>query len=1091
MHRRLYLILTITLLTSTCLISQKKKWNVADPPGTFKDLKFSTDEGTWMSLDVSPDGKEIVFDLLGDIYIMPVQGGTAKLLRGGLPYEVQPRFSPDGKKIAFTSDAGGGDNIWIMDKDGSEAKQITKESFRLLNNPVWNPDGQYLVARKHFTSQRSLGAGEMWLYHINGGSGIQLTKRKNDQQDVNEPNVSSDGRYVYFSEDVYPGGFFQYNKDPNKQIYVIKRLDRETGKIKNVVSGSGGASRPQISHDGNTLAFIKRVREKTVLFLRDLRNGEQWPVYDGLSKDQQEAWAIFGTYPGFSWTPDDKHIVIWSKGKINKIDISNGSASIIPFTAEIETKIAEALKFKQKVAPETFNVKVIRHAVTSPDEKTLIFNAAGYLWKKKLPNGTPKRLTNSIDYEFEPDFSPDGKHLVYVTWNDEGKGTISKLDLTNSKANPIQLSSEKGIYRTPRFSPDGSKIVYQRERGNIYQGTSFSEKPGLYFMSSNGGASTFVCEEGAFPRFNHDGTRIYFQKGGNYFGSLTKTYTSIKLDGGDQKDVVKIKYANDIVPSPDGKWIAFTELFKAYIAPMPATGKVLELSASSKAIPVSQVARDAGINLHWSSDSKKLHWTIGEEYFTNEINQRFTFLENSPDSVANLDTVGIKVGLKLKSDVPEGTIALKGATIITMNEDEVIQDGTIIIEGNKIKVIGNKNQVTIPRNAKVVDVQGKTIMPGLIDVHAHLGTFRYGLSPQKHWPYYANLAYGVTTTHDPSSNTEMVFSQSEMIKAGHMVGPRIYSTGIIIYGADGDFKAVINNLDDARSALRRTKAFGAFSIKSYNQPRREQRQQVIQAARELEMMVYPEGGSTFFHNMSMILDGHTGIEHNIPIAPLYNDVIQLWSASKTGYTPTLIVNYAGMSGEYYWYQTTNVWEKETLLNFTPRSIIDSRARHRTMVPLKEYDNGHILTSESCKKLADAGVKVNLGAHGQLQGLGAHWELWMLAQGGMTNMEALKAATINGAVYLGMEDEIGSLEIGKLADLIVLDANPLENIQNTENVKYTMINGRLYDTQTMNEIGNHDKKRTKFFWENDKYGDNFDWHEESQSFGLIKCSCQSH
>jgi len=243
----------------------------------------------------------------------------------------------------------------------------------------------------------------------------------------------------------------------------------------------------------------------------------------------------------------------------------------------------------------------------------------------------------------------------------------------------------------------------------------------------------------------------------------------------------------------------------------------------------------------------------------------------------------------------------------------------------------------------------------------------------------------------------------------------------------------------------------------------------------MNIHVYPEGGSTFFTNLTMILDGHTGIEHNIPVYPLYKDVLQLYGASKSGYTPTLIVNYGSISGEYYWYQTTNVWENEKLLKYTPRSIIDSRSRHRTMIPMEEYDNGHILSSQACKALTDAGVKVNLGAHGQLQGLGAHWELWMLAQGGMTNMEALRAATLNGAEYLGMGDDLGSLEVGKLADLIVLDKNPLEDIRNSNSVVYTMVNGRLYDTTTMNETGNYDVKRGKFYWEMENYAPRFDWH----------------
>ena len=1095
-----YFLLALLLLNGLTSYSQEKEeakkesWDVSEPALPYKTVTITSDEGSWMSLDVSPDGSQIVFDMLGDIYTMPITGGDATLIRGGHAFEVQPRYSPDGKSISFTSDAGGGDNIWIMNTDGSEAKQITKEDFRLVNNAVWSADGNYIFCRKHFTASRSLGAGEIWMYHKSGGKGIQLTKKKNDQQDVGEPWASPDGKYVYYSEDVYPGGFFQYNKDPNSQIYAISRYNLENGKIERVTGGPGGAIRPVTSHNGKVLAFIKRVREKTVLYLHDLATGKEWPIYDQLSKDHQEAWAIFGPYTGFNFTPDDKHIVIWAQGKIKKIDVNSLEVKDIPFSATAEHKLVNALRFKNDPSPETFNPKAIRNAVTSPDGKTLIFNAAGYLWKKSLPNGTAKRLTTGTDLEFEPSFSKDGKHLVYVTWNDENMGAIQRLDLTSNRNKPQKLTSEKAIYREPSFSPkDNNLIVYREESGNGNQGYVNTKEPGIYLLEVNhnrrsGYNSTkkLVTKEGEYPTFNKDASRIYYQTGGYLFGSLTKTLKSVNLDGKDARELVKSKYAQRIIPSPDDNWIAFSNLYKVYIAALPVTGNTIELDGKSTNVPVAQVARDAGINLHWSANSDQLNWTLGDEYFSTPINQKFTFLDGAPDTASKMDTVGIKINLSLPTDKPEGLIALTGARIITMNNDEVIENGTILIEENKILSIGGKNSVSIPANAKIIDVSGKTIMPGLIDVHAHLGHFRFGLSPQKHWQYYTNLAYGVTTTHDPSANTEMVFSQSEMVKAGNMVGPRIFSTGAILYGADGDFKATVNNLDDARSAIHRTKAFGAFSVKSYNQPRRNQRQQIIKAAHDKGIAVVPEGGSTFFHNMSMILDGHTGIEHNIPVADIHKDVIQLWAASETGYTPTLIVNYGGLNGEYFWYQTTNVWEDEKLLKYTPRGIIDSRSRHRTMAPMKEYENGHILVSKSAKKLSDAGVKVNLGAHGQIQGIGAHWELWMLAQGGMTNMEALKAATINGAHYLGMDDYLGALQPGMLADLIVLDKNPLEDIEHSNSVIYTMINGRLYDTETMNEIGNEEKPRGPFYWEMNDYAPAFDWHGETTT----GCSCEA-
>lgn len=1081
--KRTLLLLSLFMYSCSVLFAQsdntENEWNVTEHQADSKTVNFETTEGTWMNLDVSPDGEEIVFDLLGNIYVMPFEGGEAEILREGITYEIQPRFSPDGTKISFTSDAGGGDNIWVMDRDGDNARQVTEEDFRLLNNASWTPNGNYLVARKHFSSTRSLGAGEIWMYHISGGSGIQLTERPNDQQDVGQPVVSPDGRYVYYSQSVYPGGYFQYNKDPNSQIYVINRYDRQEGDIERVTGGPGGAISPTISPDGTKLAFVKRVRTKSVLYIRDLETGIEEPVYENLSPDQQQAWAIFGPYTNIDWTPDGTHLVFWANGKINKLNVVTFEAEEIPFDAKINYEVAEAVQYDFDPAPETFTAKAIRHAVTSPDGELLIFNAAGYLWKKELPNGTPERLTDELNLEFEPSFSADGNTLVYVTWQDVDLGTIKVLDMSREGTSPETITDRKGIYREPSFSPDGETILFRRESGNNQQGHAYTVNTGIYTMPVEGGEQTMIHDDGENPMFNSNGSRIFYL-GGSYLGNEFK---SMNLNGEDHKTHFTSTYANNFVPSPDNNWVAFNELFKVYIAPMPEVGSGIDLNANTKAIPVTHVAKDAGISLNWSNDGEQLHWTLGDKYYSVELQNAFDFLSGDDDSDEEIpleSNEGIDIGLELDLDIPSGTIAFTNAHIITMNGDEVIENGTIVVSENRIEAVGASDEVEIPEGAETIDVEGKTIMPGIVDAHAHIGNFRNGLSPNQQWEYFANLAYGITTAHDPSSDTEMIFSQSEMVKAGHMVGPRIFSTGRILYGAEAEYKAVINNIEDARSAVRRTKAFGATSVKSYNQPRREQRQQVLQAAREIGVNVMPEGGSTFTHNMSMIIDGHTGIEHNVPIYPLYNDVLTLWSNTDVGYTPTLIVNYGGMSGEYYWYQHTNVWEKERLLNFTPRSIVDSRSRHRTMVPEEEYEMGHILSSAATNDLHELGVNVQLGAHGQLQGLGAHWELWMFGQGGMPNHEALKVATIEGADYIGVSDHLGSLQVGKLADLIVIDGNPLENLQDTENVTHTMVNGRLYNAETINEIGNHPKERLPFWWEEFGYNGQFDWHSTSDT-----------
>ena len=1067
--------------------AKSKKWDVNNPhkDWSYKTFNLNTDEGTWMNLDISPDGKTIVFDMLGDIYTMPVTGGKAKALRTGLAFEVQPRYSPAGTYISFTSDAEGGNNIWVMTADGQNAKAITKEKYRLLNNAVWTPDGKSLVARKHYTSERSVGAGEMWQYPLVGSAGLQITKRKNDQQDVNDPSISPDGRYLYYAEDMYPGGFFQYNKDPNSQIYVIKQYDFTTGKTKTITGGPGGAARPIISRDGKNLAFVKRIREQTVLYIHDLATGEEKPIYFDLDKDQQEAWAVFGVYPYFSWMPNNRDLVFWSAGKIHSINIDSKVIKNIPFEIDTSIKLTETHQVKREAFTENFSSKMIKDVKTSPNGNTIIFTSLGHIYKKTLPNGIPTRISNLSDFEADPSFSPDGKSVLFVTWNDENLGAIYSIKLDGSGLK--KLTKQKGIYRTPVYDGSGSKIAYRKESGNGDQGFDFTKMTGIYTMNYTGSYPKRISESGEFPQFSEDNKRVFFQTGGAFFGNLTKKLKSVDLSGNDEKSHFTSKLANRIVPSPDNKWVAIIHLHKVYIAPFIQNGQEINLDIKTKSFHVESLSEEAGIDIHWGSSNKKVHWTLGDEYFTKNL------IDNTKDPFAktNLDSskaTSSSINLTVKSDVPEGIIAFTNARLITMNGNKVIEEGTIIINQNKIDTIGTSEKIAIPEGAKVYDMKGKTIMPGIVDVHAHVGAFRNGLSTQKHWQFYANLAFGVTTSHDPSVHTKAAFTLEELQKSGQTVGPRLFSTGFILYGAEGDFKAVVNNLEDARFAIERTKAFGAKSVKSYNQPRREQRQQIMQAAKELGVNVVPEGGSNFYSNMSMIFDGHTGIEHNIPVNPVYKDVLSLWSNSKTGYTPTLIVNYGGMNGEMFFYEESNVWENQTLLKYTPRYVIDTRSRHRIKIPRKEYENGHILTSKTVTDLSKMGVKVNLGAHGQLQGLGAHWELWMLHRGGMSNLEALKAATINGAEYIGIGDELGTLEVGKLADLIILDKNPLENIRHSNTVTHTMINGRLYDVTTMNEIGNYNTPRTKFYWENGKYNQGVPFNFDTNSFTSPTCSC---
>ena len=1045
---------------ATATSEKAEKWDVQSPQGPARTANIDVTTGTWMSLDVSPDGQEIVFDLLGDIYVMPITGGEAKPILSGVAWEMQPKYSPDGRYIAFTSDRGGGDNIWVVERDGSNPRQVTDESFRLVTQPEWTPDGQYIVGRKHFTSGRSLGAGEMWMWHRAGGGGIQLTERRTQEKDTGEPAFSPDGRYLYFSDDSTPGGTFEYSKDPNGQIYVIRRLDRETGEISPFVTGPGGSIRPTPSPDGKTLAFVRRDRYQSVLYLKDLASGRETPLYAGLDRDMQETWAIHGVYPTFSWTPDNKHLIVWAGGKIHRIDASTGQATEIPFRVRDTRQIQDAVRFNVEVAPDQFDVKMVRHAQTSPDGTKVVFEALGHLYVRDIradgTAGEPRRLTRQSDhFEVFPSWSRDGRSIVYATWNDQQLGSIRVISANGGQSRT--LTQTPGHYYDPVFSPDGQNVVYRAGQGGYLTTPLWSMNPGIYRVSARGGTPELITDSGSNPQFAASGDRLFLTKRKDGKNALV----SVDMNGADERTHLLSEYASEYAIAPNGQWVAWTERFHAYVAPFALTGRPITLSAGGKAIPQTRMTRDAGQWLHWSADSSALNWSNGPELFSRKLTDSFTFVDGAAAEVAPVPEQGVKLGFTVPYDRPSGLKVLSGARIITAKGDEVIEDGVIVVNGNRIEAIGPRGSVSIPAGAQVTDMTGKTIMPGIVDTHWHGSMGAGEIIPQQSWINYASLAFGVTTIHDPSSNNAEVFAHSEMAKAGLVTAPRIFSTGRILYGANTAFTAEVNDLDDARSALRRLQAVGAFSVKSYNQPRREQRQQIIQAARELGMMVVPEGGSLYQHNMSMIADGHTTIEHAIPVAKMYDDVLQFWSQSSTAYNPTLVVAYGGAWGEKHFYDTTQVWADPILSQYVPRRMLDAVSRRPTRIPEDELN--HIDVARETTRLNDLGVTVQIGAHGQREGLGSHWEMWMLAQGGMEPVKVIQAATINGARALGLDRDVGSLEVGKLADLVVLNANPLENIRNTHEIEATMLNGRLFDNR-MNEVGGQARK--PFWFEGD-------------------------
>ena len=1054
----------------------EKSWEVNNPPGDWRTISLDTEETTWSNLDVSPDGATIVFDMLGDLYTVPIGGGEATALTSEIAWNMQPRFSPDGSEIAYISDREGGDALWVMRADGSEPRKVSDDDASLVHNPYWSPDGQYIAGKKGYMSGRSIPAGEIWMFHSGGGGGLQLVERSHgpeSQKNIAEPAFSHDGRYLYYSQDTTPGVRWEYNKDPTGSIFAIQRLDLDTGETERFVSGAGGAIRPVPSPNGKLLAFVKRLPTGlSALYVKDLASGVEHAVYSALDRDLQETNGSHGNTPAFDWMPDSKSLVFWAAGKIHRVDLASKEASTIPVHVKAEKKVRQALRFPVEVAPERFRVKMLRWAQYGPQGDFTVFEALGRLWIQEIEegdvSGEPRPLTGGENgFESYPAISPDGGRIAYVTWDDDKLGHLRVIgrDGTGERV----LTPKGGIYLEPSWSADGGHVAFRKATGGYLLSAENSVDPGLYVVATDGEAKPKrVTESGAYPGFlpgeRFDGeTRLRFL---DYADDNNLQLKSVDLEGRDERVHAQGDMLTEISVSPDGRWVAFLADWNAYVTPLPRMGKAISLSAGATAIPVKQVSKRSGEFFHWSADSSTLHWSQGAMLFSRDLKDAFAFLEGAPEELPEPASTGLDLAFDTDTAIARGEIALVGARIVTMrgadSAQEVIEDGAVVVRDGRIVAVGPRGEVEIPSGAEVVDVAGKTIIPGMVDVHAHGGMGSLEIIPQQNWMQLSNLSFGVTTIHDPSNDSSEIFSAAELQRAGKIVAPRIYSTGTILYGATGPgYTATIKNYDDALFHVRRLKDLGAISVKSYNQPRRAQRQQVIAAGAELHMMVVPEGGAKFQHNMNMIVDGHTGVEHAIPIAMGYDDVRQFWSQTEVGYTPTFGVAYGGLSGETYWYDRTEVWKDERLMSFVPRRMVEPGAIRRSTAPDEHYN--HFQVAKFAKSLRDAGVSVQIGAHGQREGLAAHWELWMLEQGGMTPWEAFRAATIDGARYVGLDGDIGSLEVGKLADLVVIDGNPLEDLKRSEDVTHTMLGGRLYDAATMNEVWPEQVERGELFF----------------------------
>ncbi len=1089
--------------------AKKEKKKEGLPLKPERTIEFTTDEGTWLSLDVSPDGKTIIFELLGDLYMLPIEGGEARRLTSGMAFDSQPRYSPDGKLIAFVSDRDGAENLWIANADGSEPKKLSKDKQARFVSPTWTSDGEYVIVsrRTWLTGAYRLWIYELWMYDIRGGSGVQITKAQPQpntpwyqQHNALGAVASPDGRYLYYAR--WVRGFFG-RALYNFPFWQIARRDRTTGDEDIITGAPGSALRPLLSPDGTKLVYGTRYEAETGLRIRDLTTGEdRWLKYP-VQRDNQETRATRDLLPGYAFTPDGKEIVVSYGGRIHRVNVETGEARVIPFTAKVSQEMGPRLNFPARVDDGPVRVRVIQAPVQSPDGKWLAFSALTHLYVMDLPGGTPRRVTSADAREFQPAWSPDGNWLAYVTWSTEG-GHIWKVRLPRAESRgadesrgfgtPQRLTRVPAFYRDPVWSPDGSRIVALRapRQARVEQLYRFDPLPGLdlIWISAEGGEANLVvpARGSGRPHFTNENDRVFVyshpREAGRSGSRRSQGLISLRYDGTDRRIHVRVvrksvtgpepRSAQDVRIAPDGTKALALVRNQLYLVGVPRVGgEPPTVNVDSASVQVKKLTDMGADYFAWADGGQTITWALGSTFFRQPV----ATVSFEPEKKAEEEAEGeeakeaeekkplveeIEVVIERPRHRPKGTIVLRGAQVITMRGDEVIRNADIVVTDNRIASVGRRGSVTIPAGAKIFDVRGTTIIPGFVDIHAHWFELRHGVLDMQNWNFLANLAYGVTTARSPSTQTTDIFAYQDLVDVGEMLGPRAFSTGPAVRLWNTDLQSA----EDAFNVVAKyTKHYRTNTLKSYTVGNRRQRQWMVQACKKHQIMPTTEGAFDLKLNLTHVIDGFSGNEHSFPIVPLYKDVVELVAKSGLTYTPTLLISYGGPWAENYFYQTTEVHDDPKLRRFIPHNILDRRTKRRMWFRQEEHVYPQLAAAAA--KIIRAGGRVGIGGHGQLQGIQVHWEMWLLHSGGLSNLETLRAATLHGAQAIGYAQDLGSIEVGKLADLIVLAKDPLQDIRNTNTIRYVMKNGELFEGNTLNQVWPEQKPLAPLWWWDDK------------------------
>lgn len=1053
-------------------------WDTTLARGKTYEVDYWTESGTWMGVDISPDGQWIVFDHLGHIYRMPSSGGEATCLTqdSGVALNFHPRYSPDGRRIAFISDRKGQENLWVMEADGSNPTPVMLDPVTRVMGPKWTPDGKAIVATRVFpTNGFQRASRRLWLFPVDSAVDAprELTGAPFGYQ-ATWPSLSPDGSRVYFQFSTFsaPVSGHQYEQH-------IRVLDLRTGTVNQVtnqdvrrpyrVAGPVELA-PEVSPDGRWLAYVSsmpggmleyrghQLRGRSALWLRNLETGEDRILMDPVDFAAHQGHStknVLDVAP-YAWARDSKSLVLSQGGKIRRVWLEDGRVDTIPMRVHVQRTASEKIRANVEIPDESFRVRFIRWPTTTPDRSVFVFDAVGWLWRLEAGSRRPTRLVPEDDGAFQlmPSISPDGRSVAFVTWDDHRLGHVWRVPVEGGKA--TRLTGKPAQYIYPTWSEDSRTVFAVRTKNASAEHIAGGEAlmyERVQIDAERGGER--VVQESALPvpMSVVEGRLFHVESRGQHYAPvnfdlgkpLPQAYsllvsTDPTKPGGDRREHLRFPFADQAVPSPDGRWVAYAEDGDVHFTRLRRPEAVYQ-PQNPKVWAVPSLVQ---VNKENPNDKVQRLSEVGGAYPRWQGSETLIFAHANTIYVHDVfegRTRSIEVDLRIPRPIPRGSIALRNATIITLKDRQVIEKGTVVVEGARISCVGACDTSKVDR---VVDATGKTIIPGFVDAHAHGFGGNVPIIGQHHDAAARYLAYGVTTAIDPAPSNETVFPTAELIEAGRIVGTRVFSTGETLLPIAPESGP--DSYEEAERIVKRLASLGAVSIKIYLTPRRDQRQMYAEAARKLGLSVTNERGS-LQSSVGTMLDGNTGNEHYMPQLVMFPDAVEFFARTNAVYSTSGVVASMTQWSEEYWQSRTDRWHDLKMQRLWPWRQNVARMNFAVQ-PKTEFSFPFM--SEYVKDLKHAGGHAAIGGHGEDHGIDSHWDIWGLAEA-LEPMEVLEVASQGGAYMIGLEDDVGSIERGKLADLVILEGNPLQDMRNTARIAWVMKSGVLYEGATLNQV----------------------------------------